>query len=78
MPGVSRFFPHLQDMRLTDFKVRGERRMAPLPRCCCRDADAREVWNTIGVSTNTQARSVHDAVDYAMMRERHNGAGTRP
>ncbi|HHX38739.1 MAG TPA: citramalate synthase [Armatimonadetes bacterium] len=79
---LQQFFPHLANMRLTDFKVRVvnvREGTAAKVRVLVETTDDRETWNTVGVSTNiieASWQALVDAVDYAMMRERRarNGA----
>ncbi|MBI3948380.1 MAG: citramalate synthase [Armatimonadetes bacterium] len=71
-----RFFPHLRDIKLTDFKVRVvnvKEGTAAKVRVAVETSDAQETWNTIGVSPNiieASWQALCDAVDYAMMKER--------
>ncbi len=77
---LTQFFPHLNDIKLTDFKVRVvnvREGTAAKVRVLVETGDAHETWNTIGVSTNiieASWQALVDAVDYAMMRERKRGA----
>ncbi|HEX2998884.1 MAG TPA: citramalate synthase, partial [Armatimonadota bacterium] len=71
-----RFFPHLAQIQLTDFKVRVvnvREGTAAKVRVLVDTTDGKETWNTNGVSTNiieASWQALLDAVDYAVMRER--------
>ena len=77
--GLSRFYPDLNRIRLTDFKVRvvtaGEGTAAKVRTIVESTADQGETWSTVGVSTNIIEASwlaLVDAVEYGLLRD---GAG---
>jgi 2-isopropylmalate synthase len=68
-----RFYPELQDVRLTDFKVRvvdAKDGTAAKVRVLVEGADPHGSWSTIGVSTNVIEASwqaLADSVEYALL-----------
>ena len=74
--GLSRFYPQLNALRLTDFKVRvvtaGEGTAAKVRTIVETTADHGESWSTVGVSTNiieASWQAIVDAVEYGLLRE---------
>ena len=73
---LSRFYPELDEIRLTDFKVRvvtsGEGTAAKV-RTIVESASAHgDSWSTVGVSTNiieASWQAIVDAVEYGLLRE---------
>jgi 2-isopropylmalate synthase len=70
------FYPELEEVRLTDFKVRvvdARDGTAAKVRVLVEGADMHDSWSTIGVSTNIiQAswQALADSVEYAILRAR--------
>lgn len=75
--GLSRFYPELANIRLTDFKVRvvtaGEGTAAKVRTIVESTADHGATWSTVGVSTNiieASWQAVVDAVEYGLLQEK--------
>jgi 2-isopropylmalate synthase len=70
------FYPELNDVRLTDFKVRvvdAKDGTAARVRVLVEGADESGSWSTIGVSTNiieASWQALADSVEYALLRRR--------
>jgi 2-isopropylmalate synthase len=70
------FYPELNDVRLTDFKVRvvdAAEGTAAKVRVLVEGADEQDTWSTIGVSTNVIEASwqaLADSVEYALLKHR--------
>jgi 2-isopropylmalate synthase len=74
--GLSRFYPELNSIRLTDFKVRvvttGEGTAAKVRTIVESTADHGGSWSTVGVSTNiieASWQALVDAVEYGLLKE---------
>jgi 2-isopropylmalate synthase len=74
--GLSRFYPELSRIRLTDFKVRvvtmGEGTAARVRAIVESTGDHGETWSTVGVSTNMIEASWNalvDAIEYGLLKE---------
>jgi 2-isopropylmalate synthase len=74
--GLSRFYPELNAIRLTDFKVRvvttGEGTAAKVRTIVESTADHGGSWSTVGVSTNiieASWQALVDAVEYGLLKE---------
>lgn len=71
---LTRHYPQLADIRLTDFKVRVinvKEGTAAKVRAIVDSADAADTWSTIGVSTNVIDASWHalvDSIEYGLLR----------
>jgi 2-isopropylmalate synthase len=71
-----RFYPELEEVRLTDFKVRVvdvKEGTAAKVRVLVEGADSHGSWSTIGVSTNVIEASwlaLADSVEYALLKHR--------
>ncbi len=71
---LSRFFPIMEDIRLTDYKVRvldEKSATAASVRVLIRSTDGKDSWTTVGVSENVIEASMHalvDSVGYAMLK----------
>lgn len=69
-----KFFPHIQEMRLVDFKVRvidGRDGTAAKVRVQIESRDSRDMWSTVGVSENVIEASwqaLVDSVQYKLSR----------
>ena len=75
--GLSRFYPELSEIRLTDFKVRvvsaGEGTAAKVRTIVESTSHGGEAWSTVGVSTNIIEASwlaLTDAMEYGLLKER--------
>jgi 2-isopropylmalate synthase len=76
---LTKFFPHIEDMSLVDYKVRvidGSEATAAKVRVQIETRDLREIWSTIGVSENiieASWQALADSVQYKLSREaNHN------
>lgn len=78
---LSRFYPVLAGIKLTDYKVRvlDEKKATASPvRVLIRSTDGEESWSTVGVSENVIEASLialSDSIEYAIMK--HGGTGER-
>jgi 2-isopropylmalate synthase len=75
--GLSRFYPELNEIRLTDFKVRvvtaGEGTAAKVRTIVESTAHGGNTWSTVGVSTNiieASWQALVDAVEYGLLQEK--------
>jgi 2-isopropylmalate synthase len=73
---LARFYPELNNIRLTDFKVRivsmGEGTAAKVRTIVESTADHGETWSTVGVSTNiieASWQALVDAIEYGLLKE---------
>jgi 2-isopropylmalate synthase len=72
---LTKFYPSLKDMRLTDFKVRvldAKEGSAAKVRVLIQNADRRDSWGTVGVSGNMIEASweaLVDSIDYKLMKD---------
>ena len=70
---LTRFYPELRDIRLTDYKVRvldEKSATAASVRVLIRSTDGSESWTTVGVSENVIEASLIalvDSIEYALM-----------
>ncbi len=69
------FYPEVNSIRLTDYKVRvlDSQATASQVRVLIESTDGREIWSTIGVSTDILEASwiaLVDSLEYALMRTR--------
>jgi 2-isopropylmalate synthase len=67
------FYPELTHVRLTDFKVRviNAEATASMVRTLIESTDGRQIWNTVGVSTDILEASwqaLVDSLEYKLMR----------
>jgi 2-isopropylmalate synthase len=71
--GLSKFFPHLTKLKLTDYKVRiidGLIGTAAKTRVLITTSDGKREWGTVGVSENIITASLQalaDSMEYALM-----------
>jgi len=71
---LARFYPVLNDVRLTDYKVRvldEKAATAASVRVLIRSTDGRDSWTTVGVSTNVIEASLLalvDSMEYAILK----------
>jgi len=76
------FYPQLEHVRLTDFKVRVvdvKEGTAAKVRVLVESSDEHGSWSTIGVSTNVIEASwlaLADSVEYSLLKDRGNGDST--
>ena len=66
-----RFYPELESVRLTDYRVRvlDSRATASAVRVAIESTDGRRVWRTVGVSSdiiNASWQALRDSVEYAL------------
>ncbi len=72
---LERFYPSLKQMRLTDFKVRvldGSDATAAKVRVLIESTDGKDIWTTVGVSTDiieASWKALVDSVEYKLIRE---------
>jgi 2-isopropylmalate synthase len=72
---LERFYPTLAEVRLTDYKVRvldGNAATASKVRVLIESTDGREVWTTVGVSTDIIEASwfaLVDSIEYKLIRD---------
>ena len=72
---LNKFFPHIQEMGLVDFKVRvidGSDATAAKVRVKIESRDSREIWSTIGVSEDiieASWQALVDSVQYKLLKE---------
>jgi len=72
---LERFYPTIQSVRLTDYKVRvlnSDQATAAKVRVLIESADHNESWTTTGVSTDVvdaSWRALIDAIEYKLMRD---------
>lgn len=79
---LTNFYPHVEEMRLRDFKVRildGDEGTAAKTRVLIESTDGITEWGTVGVSENIIEASweaLIDSVEYFLL-ERNEAAGTK-
>lgn len=72
---LERFYPAIREIKLTDYKVRvldSDKASAAKVRVLIESTDHREIWTTIGVSTDIIDASWHalvDAIEYKLVRQ---------
>jgi 2-isopropylmalate synthase len=72
---LHKFFPHVNEMGLVDFKVRvidGSAATAARVRVTIDSRDSREIWSTIGVSENVIEASwqaLTDSMQYKLLKD---------
>ena len=72
---LNKFFPHIQEMGLVDFKVRvidGSDATAAKVRVKIESRDSREIWSTIGVSEDiieASWQALVDSVQYKLLKD---------
>ena len=72
---LTKFFPHINEMGLVDFKVRvidGRDATAAKVRVQIESRDTREIWSTIGVSKDiieASWQALADSVQYKLSKE---------
>jgi 2-isopropylmalate synthase len=72
---LERFYPALKTVRLTDYKVRvlnGNKATEASVRVLIESTDGREVWTTVGVSTDIIEASwfaLVDSIEYKLIRD---------
>jgi 2-isopropylmalate synthase len=70
---IGRFYPHLADITLTDFKVRvldEKKGTGAVTRVLIESADGEKSWGTVGVSENIIEASweaLVDSIDYGLL-----------
>jgi 2-isopropylmalate synthase len=72
---LARFYPQLNQVRLTDYKVRileSSTGTAAMTRVLIESSDGKEEWGTVGVSGNIIEASLQalvDSIEYALMKK---------
>lgn len=82
---LEKFYPQLKEMRLTDYKVRildSASATAAKTRVLIESTDGKDVWSTIGVSTNiieASWQALVDSIEYKLLKDekRTNMGGDR-
>ena len=75
---IIKFYPQVESMHLTDFKVRvldGSEGTAAKVRVLIQSQDEEESWTTIGVSENiieASWQALLDSVEYKLIKERNH------
>ena len=75
---LAKFYPQIREMHLVDFKVRtleGSEGTAAKVRVLLDSRDDRDIWSTVGVSTNIIEASWHalvDSIQYKLSKDRMN------
>lgn len=70
---LSKFFPQISEIRLTDYKVRvvdGSSATAAVVRVLIESADGKDVWTTVGASEdiiNASVIALIDSIEYKLM-----------
>lgn len=78
---LERFYPTLAEARLTDYKVRvlnGNAATEATVRVLIESTDGREVWSTVGVSTDiieASWKALVDSIEYKLIRDLEAKAG---
>jgi len=78
---LRKFYPQIDEMHLVDFKVRileGTEGTAAKTRVLLESRDERDVWSTIGVSTNiieASWQALVDSVKYKLSKDNLNKNG---
>ena len=73
--GLSKFFPQLRKLKLTDYKVRiidGATGTAAKTRVLITTSDGKSEWGTVGISENIITASLQamaDSMEYALMKK---------
>ncbi len=77
---LTRFYPSLEDMELTDYKVRvltGEHGTGAKVRVLVESKDLEGSWGTVGVSVNiieASWQALVDSINYKLMKDEKNSA----
>ncbi len=80
---LERFYPALKTVRLTDFKVRvlnGNAATEAAVRVLIESTDGREVWTTVGVSTDiieASWKALVDSIEYKLIQDREQHPSNR-
>jgi 2-isopropylmalate synthase len=78
---LNKFYPSLQDVHLTDYKVRvldAKDGTAAKVRVLIESTDGKDTWGTVGVSENTIGASwdaLVDSIDYKLLKDSGSKAG---
>ena len=76
---LERFYPEIKQMKLTDYKVRvldSTSATEARVRVLIESTDGKDVWTTIGVSTDiidASWKSLVDSIEYKLFKDRING-----
>ena len=74
---LSKFYPEVQDVLLDDYKVRivnSKAGTAAKVRVIIEFHDKKQIWTTVGVSTNiieASWQALVDAYEYKLLKEKH-------
>ena len=77
---LSKFYPILNNIKLSDYKVRvldEKAATAASVRVLIRSTDGKDSWSTVGVSTNVIEASMialSDSIEYAILKDENNKA----
>jgi 2-isopropylmalate synthase len=75
---LTKFYPHIREMHLVDFKVRileGCEGTAAKVRVLIDSSDGKDIWSTIGVSTNiieASWQALVDSIQYKLSKDAEN------
>lgn len=75
---LTKFYPHIREVHLVDFKVRileGCEGTAAKVRVLIDSSDGRDIWSTIGVSTNiieASWQALVDSIQYKLSKDEEN------
>jgi 2-isopropylmalate synthase len=78
---LTKFYPHIKDMHLVDFKVRileGCEGTAAKVRVLIDSTDGKDIWSTIGVSTNiieASWQALVDSIQYKLSKDGEDAKG---
>ncbi len=73
---LERFYPEIREMKLTDYKVRvldSEAATAAKVRVLIESTDGKDVWTTVGVSTDiieASWKALVDSIEYKLIKDR--------
>ena len=73
---LERFYPQVKEMKLTDYKVRvldSDKATAARVRVLIESTDGKEVWTTIGVSTDiidASWKALVDSIEYKLLKSK--------
>lgn len=76
---LTKFYPHIKDMHLVDFKVRtleGSEGTAASVRVLLDSTDGEDLWSTTGVSENiieASWQALVDSIEYKLSKDKRNG-----
>ena len=74
------FYPSIAEIHLTDYKVRvvdGNAATAAMVRVLIESTDGKDVWTTVGASTdiiNASVTALVDSLEYKLMKDEKSNA----